>query len=369
MNLIEKVMVNRSQHLKVVLAVTMLVLVLWASGSPVRSLWPTPVIAFVLWIAIQLGLGYHDRHRAAEKDGLALRRRATCGRVFRSLARQPLKLFPEMPGHAAERGEATPEAEVGAAGHMLAWGAVGAIAQVAFVAGWLIADTWQRPGYSSIKNSISDLQAATAPHAWFPIACFAVGGLGTFGFAVFGLRPALARAGKIAAYGPWMLAVAGLAIGNSFPLIPCQRMAAGCTAHVQLHSPGGMTDAIVATIAFLVLAATPFPLWRRLKALPEWRRLKPVMTAARVIGPVCLVLLVLFSDSGPAGLAERILAATLSLWISALAITLICNTRHALRSPASIPGRSTTQQAGQGTTADAGSSKLTRIGWSPGNQR
>ena len=91
-----------------------------------------------------------------------------------------------------------------------------------------------------------------------PVACFAVGGLGTFGFAVFGLRPALGRAGTIAAYAPWMLAVAGLAIGNSFPLIPCQRIVAGCTAHVQLHSPGGMTDAIVATIAFLVLAVTPF---------------------------------------------------------------------------------------------------------------
>lgn len=134
---------------------------------------------------------------------------------------------------------------------------------------------------------------------------------------------------EIAAYAPWMLAVAGLAIGNSFPLIPCQRIAAGCTDHVQLHSPGGMTDAIVATIAFLVLVTTPFPLWRRLNALPEWRRLKPVMMAARVVGPICFILLVVFSNSGPAGLAERILAATLSLWIGALAITLIYNTRHA----------------------------------------
>jgi hypothetical protein len=33
-----------------------------------------------------------------------------------------------------------------------------------------------------------------------------------------------------------------------------------------------MTDAIVATIAFAVLVATPFPLWRRLKALLEWRQ-------------------------------------------------------------------------------------------------
>lgn len=65
MNPIEKVMVNRSQHFKVAVAVAVLILVLWASGSPVQSLWLTPLIIFVLWIAIQLGLSYHNRHHAA----------------------------------------------------------------------------------------------------------------------------------------------------------------------------------------------------------------------------------------------------------------------------------------------------------------
>lgn len=65
MNPIEKVVVNRSQHFKVAVAVAVLILVLWASGSPVQSLWLTPLIVFVLWIAIQLGLNYHNRHHAA----------------------------------------------------------------------------------------------------------------------------------------------------------------------------------------------------------------------------------------------------------------------------------------------------------------
>jgi hypothetical protein len=240
-----------------------------------------------------------------------------------------------MPERPATQNPALPEA--GADRHLLAWGVVGVIAQVAFLAGWLIADTWQPRGYSLVNNTISDMQAATAPHAWFPVACFAAGGLCTFGFAMFGLRPALARAGKRAAYAPWMLAIAGLAIGNSFPLVPCQRIAAGCTAAYVQHSPGGMTDGIVASIAFLVLVITPFPLWRRLKALPEWRKLKPVMIAARVTGPICFILLAAFSNSGPQGLVERILAATLSLWIGALAITLISNTRHARAGPISVP--------------------------------
>jgi hypothetical protein len=213
--------------------------------------------------------------------------------------------------------------------HPRIWGAVGLIAQVAFMAGWLVAETWQSPRYSVVNDTISDLQAATAPHAWFPIACFAVGGLGTFCLAVFGLRPALAGAGRAAAFAPWMLALAGLAIGNSFPLIPCGLSAPGCTAHHQLYSPGGLTDAIVATIAFLVLAVTPGPLWERMKALPEWRRLRPVMTMARIVCPFCFLLLSVASLTGTAeGLAERILTVSVVLWIGSLAVTLIRVSAH-----------------------------------------
>lgn len=212
---------------------------------------------------------------------------------------------------------------------LLAWGVIGLAAQAAFMAGWLIAETWQGPRYSPVHNTISDLQAATAPHAWFPIACFAVGGLGSCGFAVFGLRPALARAGQVAWYAPWMLACAALALGNSFPLIPCRLADPGCTAHHQLVSPGGLTDAIVASIAFLVLACTPFPLWRRLRVLPEWQPLKPVMMAARVAGPACFLLLAISSNADIAqGLTERALATICVLWMSALAVRLISVSRH-----------------------------------------
>jgi hypothetical protein len=64
-NPIEKVMVNRSSHFKLALAVAALVLVLWVTGSPIQSLWITPVIIVVVWIAIQLGLRYRHRHHAA----------------------------------------------------------------------------------------------------------------------------------------------------------------------------------------------------------------------------------------------------------------------------------------------------------------
>jgi hypothetical protein len=65
MNPIEKVMRPRSPLFKLAMAVVALVLVLWATGSPVLSLWLTPVIIFVLWGALQFGREYHHRHHAA----------------------------------------------------------------------------------------------------------------------------------------------------------------------------------------------------------------------------------------------------------------------------------------------------------------
>ena len=65
MNPIEKVMVSRSSFFKLAVAVVALVLVMWATGSSLPSLWITPVIILVLWIAIQLGLGYRHRHHGA----------------------------------------------------------------------------------------------------------------------------------------------------------------------------------------------------------------------------------------------------------------------------------------------------------------
>ena len=65
MNPVEKVMVKRSTLFKLAAAVAALVLVLWATGSSLSSLWITPVIIFALWIAVQLGLKYRHRQHSA----------------------------------------------------------------------------------------------------------------------------------------------------------------------------------------------------------------------------------------------------------------------------------------------------------------
>ena len=212
---------------------------------------------------------------------------------------------------------------------------VGVTAQVVFTAGWAVTESWQGRGYNPVNDTISDMQASTAPHVWFPIASFALAAIATFAFAVFGLRPALAGAGTRARYAPWMLACSALALGNSFPLIPCRLSDPGCTPSFQLSSPGGLTDAIVSGLAFFVLVITPFPLWRRLATLPGWQRLRPVLLAATVIGPILFVLLGISSSqaSMPAlGLIERALATTCALWIRPLAVNLIIESRRGLAS-------------------------------------
>jgi O-antigen ligase len=65
MNPIEKVMTKRSTRFKVALAVAVLVLVLWLTGSSLQSLWVTPVVVIVLWIAVQSGMRYRHNSRHA----------------------------------------------------------------------------------------------------------------------------------------------------------------------------------------------------------------------------------------------------------------------------------------------------------------
>ena len=61
----------------------------------------------------------------------------------------------------------------------------------------------------------------------------------------------------------------------------------------------------------------------------EWRRLKPVMLAARVLGPLCFVLLGVSSSVGSVqGLMERLLVTVCVAWMLPLPVTLIANARR-----------------------------------------
>jgi hypothetical protein len=205
------------------------------------------------------------------------------------------------------------------------WAVIGLAAQVIFTLGWLLADRWQGSGYSPVRYTISDEAALGAPHAWFLITCQLLAGAGTIGFALFGLRPALAPAVPVARYAPWMLAVGALAYLVIWPRLPCRLADAGCSVHQHLVSVGGLTDAIGCGPLIVVLAITPFPLWRRLRELPQWQRTRPVMIAARVLGPVLVIATAAQGPYAPGaqeGMFERALALVTAVWICTLAVTL-----------------------------------------------
>jgi fatty acid desaturase len=65
MNPIEKVMTKRSTEFKVALAVAALIVLLLATGASIGSVWPIPVIVFVLWIVLHGGLRYRFRHHVS----------------------------------------------------------------------------------------------------------------------------------------------------------------------------------------------------------------------------------------------------------------------------------------------------------------
>jgi hypothetical protein len=134
----------------------------------------------------------------------------------------------------------------------------------------------------------------------------------------------LSKAGKVGLYAPWILASAVLAIGNSYPQIPCRLVDAGCTAHRQLASAGGVTDAVVSTAAFLVLALTPKLLEKRMSLVPEWSWFMPLVKKMKIILPLLFILLVISSDTNFAqGLSERLLTTGCVVWLGALSVALI----------------------------------------------
>jgi len=127
-----------------------------------------------------------------------------------------------------------------------------------------------------------------------------------------------------------MLAVSTLALGNSFPLVPCSTAQVGCTLQRQLDSPGGLTDAIVGGIALSVLAFTPQALWERLKLVPSWRHLGKVMAPMRVVCPLLFIALAVSSATGVAqGVAERALVSACTVSVGALALALAVSMRAA----------------------------------------
>jgi hypothetical protein len=203
-------------------------------------------------------------------------------------------------------------------------GCAGLLSQVVFTAGWLAAGTWQPPGYSPVKDTISDLMARTAPHALVPLGTLMLAGVGTAVFALAGLRPALAAAGRVAVYAPWFLGLSALRLGNllSFAQIPCQA-GVNCTLHQAMSGFGGTVDATGGVIVALMAAVAPFPTARRMRNVPGWQHLGRPSLLAGAATFACLVASGLGPTAPVHGLLQRAAATIGATWAAVLAANLI----------------------------------------------
>jgi hypothetical protein len=203
------------------------------------------------------------------------------------------------------------------------WALVGLVAQVAFVASWLIAASWQGPHYSSLAHSMSDMYAVGAPFGAFLVVVFTLCGAATILFVWLSVRPSLRPAGWRATVGSALLALSIYGLGDllsPFEREGCRLADAGCTAAAQMANSGGRLDALLSTLGVFLFVLAAFFLASAMKRLPDWRHWA---WPARGLAVLFLVLLVgtgLGSAVDLSGLFERLLAALGAAGIALLAV-------------------------------------------------
>jgi len=100
------------------------------------------------------------------------------------------------------------------------WAWLGIAAQVVFVAGVLVAASWQGPHYSVLRDSISDMYTVTAPHGTFLVQLLTDTGAATILFALLAVWPALRSGGRAAAIGSVLLVLACFFLAHAMARIP-----------------------------------------------------------------------------------------------------------------------------------------------------
>lgn len=197
------------------------------------------------------------------------------------------------------------------------------VAQVVFVASFLIAGTWQGPRYNAMTQSMSDMYADTAPNGAFLVVAFTFCGLATVLFAGICVWPTLRRAGWSAAVGAALLGLSIAGLGDllsPFERLACRMADPGCTYDAQAATPGGALDNNLSFIGIVLFALAPFFLAEAMRRLPEWKGWAwPTRFAGFTFIALFVIDTVVYAMNGPQGLFERLLATSAAVSIGALA--------------------------------------------------
>lgn len=164
--------------------------------------------------------------------------------------------------------------------------------------------------------------ALTAPRPWILLVPGALAGAALIGFALRGLRPALAGAAQAGRTGVWLAALSAIQGISDAVFRPDCRAADGCTQAQAAVSWHGKLHAAIGFASIIVLVLTPFVLARRFRRLPEWRDLA---APSVVVGAVLVA--GLFAVAAPQtaavhGLIQRAMALLGGAWGALLAIRL-----------------------------------------------
>jgi hypothetical protein len=197
------------------------------------------------------------------------------------------------------------------------------LAQVLFVLTWLLGPIWQGPRYNVLAHSISDMYAVTAPGGLIFVSVFTVTGAITILFALVTVWRTFAPGGWTGVVGAILLALSIFGLGDLltvFERLACRLADAGCTTSSQLANLGGKLDATLSTIGVLLFIAAAVFLSVSMAKTTGW---SSWVWPTRAVAAAALAVFLAdgaLSDSGLAGLLERVIAALGAIAIAVLAL-------------------------------------------------
>jgi hypothetical protein len=209
------------------------------------------------------------------------------------------------------------------------WARLVVVANIVFVAAWLLAAAWQGPTYSVAAHTISDMYADGAPGAWFLVVTFTLCGAAVLLFAFRSLWPALRAAGWPARVGVILLGLSIFGLGDLLSVFEqqgCRLADAGCTPEAQAATFGGAADATLSTVGAFALPVCGVLLALAMKRLPQWQSwFRPTVFVA--IGLLALLLLDgILGGVGAGGIGERLFALGGAAWITVLGLGVLRRT-------------------------------------------